>query len=402
MTSPIVSRRHFLQGALACGSVLSLAPRIALASSDTPSGDTLVLVVLRGGLDGLSALVPVADGADYHDRRRGVAVPEGRALPVDGRFGLHPALAPLHDLYLDGIVALVPATGSLDPSRSHFDQQRILERGTRELVSGAPGWLSRHLATRQARPLQAVAGGAQLPEVLHGAPSAIAIPSLDQVIGRMRRAGDLTSGGTLLRAVSGEGPLGAAAATSAAAATALFAVPPGTGAATDYPADHGATALHDVARLLTAGVSIDAAVVDLGGWDLHGRMGDVDQGPMQARLAVLGRALTAFHEETSTLARPVTLVVVSEFGRTVAVNGSGGTDHGRGGLLIALGRHIRGGVHGSWPGLADDVLDDGDVPVTTDFRDPLAEIVSVRLANPDISTVFPGLEPSPLGLAAST
>ena len=397
-----VSRRRFIQGAAALGAATAFAPRIALATADEPVGDTLVLVVLRGGLDGLSALVPCGEGAAYYDARGATAVPEGATLPIDARFGLHPALAPVHELYADGLVALVPATGSPDPSRSHFDQQRMLERGVGAAgasVPSIPGWLSRHLASRASRPLQATSSGARLPEVLYGAPSAVAIPSLDGLVRRVQGTGDLETGGAVLRALSGDGPLGAAASTSAATATALLSIPIATDPADAYPDDPAARSLHDVARLLVAGVGIDAAVVDVGGWDLHAGMGDVAGGPMKERLATLAAALAAFHDETSSLVRPVTVVAVSEFGRTLVANGSGGTDHGRGGLLLALGRGIQGGVHGTWPGLSADALDGGDLQVANDFRDPLGELVRVRLGNPDLAAVFPDHDALPVGVA---
>jgi uncharacterized protein (DUF1501 family) len=397
-----VSRRRFIQGAAALGAATTFAPRIALATTDAPVGDTLVLVVLRGGLDGLSALVPCGEGAAYYDARGATAVPEGATLPIDANFGLHPALAPIHELYTDDLLALVPATGSPDPSRSHFDQQRMLERGVGAAgasVPSIPGWLGRHLTSRASHPLQATSSGAKLPEILYGSASAVAVPSLDGLVRRVQGTGDLETGGAVLRALSGDGPLGAAASTSASTATTLLRVPIGPTPADAYPDDPAGRSLHDVARLLSAGVGIDVAVVDSGGWDLHAGMGDVGGGPMRERLATLATALAAFHDEIASLARPVTVVAVSEFGRTLAANGSGGTDHGRGGLLLALGRGIQGGVHGTWPGLAADALDDGDLRVANDFRDPLAELVRVRLGNPDLATVFPGHAAQPVGIA---
>lgn len=186
--------------------------------------------------------------------------------------------------------------------------------------------------------------------------------------------------------------------TSAAAST-LLGLPTAVEGNSTYPNDSALLPLRDVARLLAEGVPVDAAVIDVGGWDLHVGMGSVDSGPMQARLDDLGRALAAFHTDTASLARPVTTVVVSEFGRTVGLNGSGGTDHGRAGLAMAIGVGVNGGILGPWPGLTPDALDDGAVGVATDFRDVLGEIVSVRLGNDDLATVFPGHHPVSLGIA---
>lgn len=398
-----MTRRRFLQAsAVSCAggiAVGSLDPRLAFAAGSPSIGDVLVVVILRGGLDGLSALVPVAEGGRYYDRRGAIAVPASRVVPVDDRFGLHPAMASLRDALAAGELALVPAAGSPDPSRSHFDQQAVIERGTPALGPGT-GWLARHLVSRAGGGLlDAVALDSTMPAVLAGAPSALAMVSLSQLRAEALASGDLASGGATLVRLAGDGPIGAAAVATARAVTALQSLQPSSkDPSSRYPQDEFAQRLRDVAAIIRADVGLDAAVLDVGGWDLHAAMGSPDAGPMRERLSVLGESLGAFHAEVSGTTRAVTTIVISEFGRRVAANGSGGTDHGRGGLIMALGNGIVGGVHGSWPGLAADVLDNGDVPVATDFRDVLAEIVERRLANPSLDTVFPGHSPNFLGI----
>jgi uncharacterized protein (DUF1501 family) len=181
-------------------------------------------------------------------------------------------------------------------------------------------------------------------------------------------------------------------------AAAPASIPPQNGAR--YGNDPTAEQLRRVAQLIRAGLGLEAAVVDLGGFDTHIRMGDASGGAMRLVLDPLGQALAAFYTDLYDLRHQVTTIVVSEFGRRLHENGSGGTDHGNGGTFLVMGGGIRGGrVYGSWPGLSPDVLDQGDLPVTTDFRDVLAEVVLKRGANPALDQVFPGHNPTFLELA---
>ena len=400
-----LTRRRFLQGtAAACagGTVLAaLQPQLAFAADAGSAGDTLVLIVLRGGMDGLSALVPVGDGGSYYDRRPSVAVPAAAVVPLNGQFGMHPAMQPLLAAFQQGNLAFVPAAGSPDPSRSHFNQQDMLERGT-DSGAIASGWVARHLnSSSNTGALRGVALGTNSPTSLSGADSSMALANLATLVQAAANTGDLASGGAVLSRLSGGDQIGSAADATVSAVRALQGIEISAAATRNgatYPNSLFAGQLRDVARIAQSGIGLDAAVLSLGGWDLHAGMGSVDQGPMRDRLAMLAGALAAFQADTTGLSRPVTTVVASEFGRRVAQNGSGGTDHGRGGLVLAMGDGIQGGVYGSWPGLSADVLDRGDVPVTTDFRDVVAEIVQQRLGNPALDVVFPGFAPSFLGL----
>ena len=142
--------------------------------------------------------------------------------------------------------------------------------------------------------------------------------------------------------------------------------------------------------MLHAGLPVEAAVVQLTGWDTHQFAGAWNAGYLAHLLQTLGVAVGAFVADVSDMLDRVTIVVVSEFGRRVAENGSGGTDHGHGGVALVIGGGIRGGIHGVWPGLAPDALDQGDVPSATDVRSVLATVVERRLGNPNLGAVFPG------------
>jgi uncharacterized protein (DUF1501 family) len=185
-----------------------------------------------------------------------------------------------------------------------------------------------------------------------------------------------------------------------AAAAQLDTLPPVVSAAeSGYPVTPLGQALHDVARLVKAGLGLRVATVEDTGWDLHAGMGRPEQGPMADKLGQLAKALAAFAAELGPDLGRVVLVTLSEFGRRVAENGSGGTDHGRGGALLVLGGAVTGrAVHGTWPGLEPRALDDGDLAVATDYRQVLAEILSRRCGVTATTSVFPGLTPSPPGV----
>lgn len=401
---PTLTRRGFLGTAAACGGALALSPRLAFAAP----GDgqhTLVVVSLRGGMDGLSAVVPVEAG--YFDRRPTIAVPESELLELDGRFGLHPVLAPLHDRWRAGTMAVVQGAGTPTGSRSHFEETDLIEHGVGRLgTAQTTGWLGRHLSSRPGGSTTGLPGAAMastLPTSLGGFPSAAAIANVAAFAvngvaagdrDRVHRAlGDLALGGSDLVADQ-------AAATLATIAllrdTNPAAIEPSNGAT--YPEHHWARQLRQVAQLVRADVGLEVATVDFGGWDTHGDMGAWDGGIMRTRLGDMGAAIAAFLTDLDDLAGRVTVVVVSEFGRRVAENDSRGLDHGRGGLQLLFGDRIAGGTHGVWAGLDDGVLDRGDVPTLTDYRETLAEITSNVLANPRLDIVFPGFSPSPLGV----
>jgi uncharacterized protein (DUF1501 family) len=395
-----LTRRTFLGGAAAttAACTLSSAAFPSLAFAADGAGDTLVVVVLRGGLDGLSAVVPVGD-AGYHDRRKQTGVDDREVIGLDSRFGLHPALAPLADLYRGRSLAIVHAVGSPDRSRSHFVQQDILEQ-----AGGAGGWLARHLnAKADGGPLRGAGLSTRQPTLLdaaNGVVSADDLDGLDLRPGDPRRdrvAATLAQlhGGTS-QDVTARGALGASAILERAG---LDSAPPaGLGYRPDEPWHRK---LHQVATLVNRDAGLQAAVVDLYGWDTHAGQGRASVGQLRALLDRLASGLAAFQREIGSRQGRVTTVVISEFGRRVAENASEGTDHGRGGVAFVIGAGVRGGqVYGSWPGLAADQLDDGDLRVTTDSRDVFGEVLARRHGATNLGAVFPGYAPRSLGICA--
>jgi uncharacterized protein (DUF1501 family) len=337
------TRRGFIAGA--GGLVAAAACPASLARPQAAQPDALIVVFLRGGADGLSLCVPHADPG-YTCSRPTIAIPPpgspGGVLDLDGFFGLPPAMASLMPIYRAGRLAIVHAAGTPVRRDSHFLAQHALESGTPDRPDTRTGWLARCIEA--AGPGErALALSAHLPISLFGSPRC----------------------GTLPRPLSG--------------------------AAGASPLSH---ALDRAASLLSNDRTIRAVTIDSGGWDTHTRQ-DARSGAFAATLADLADSLCALDSDTIAAGgRPITVVVMSEFGRGIAENPAGGTDHGHGGVVLVIGQRINGGrVVARWPGLNSRRLG-----ATIDTRDILAEIVGKALRIADIGSVFPGHQPTFCGL----
>ncbi len=407
-----LSRRGFLAlsgGAAAAALLPAWLPRVALATDACTSRDVLVTIFLRGAADGLSLCVPHGDPA-YYAARPTIAVPRPdsgaplRAIDLDGFFGLPPALAPLMEAYDAGELLIAHACGTHDPSRSHFDGQRFIEVGRPSDTSLFTGWIGRHLQRVSPISPNAVLRGVGLnyglARALVGGPQTLPIADLD-AFGLDGAPGtrEWRSDAIIDMYAAFGGPMRATAETTAATTALLDAIDfagytPGGGAV--YGTDDFGRALKSSAALIRADVGVEAIAVDLEGWDTHVNQGTLD-GALAALMASLAANVAAFRTDVITHAgRNVTIAIISEFGRQLAENGGFGCDHGHGNAMMLLGRHIQGGrVLATWPGLAPEQLFEGrDLEVTLDFRDILAEIVALRLDNPDLPFVFPGYTPT--------
>jgi uncharacterized protein (DUF1501 family) len=373
-----------------------------------PEGDVLVAIFLRGGMDGVYTIPPFADGA-FRAQRKAFGFFEPRRsglINLDDFFGFHPDFAPLESLYREKRMAIVHAVGLEEPLLSHFDATRAIEQGT----SGgriATGWIGRHLAALPAAsnsipsPLRAVAMGRGIPLALQG-DSAQSLDSLadfrvevpagwDPGFSRVLR--QMYAPGNDLASIAGRGTLATIAVLQRLANSTYQ---PANSAI--YSQDTFGDHLSQVAQLIKADVGLEAAVLGFADWDSHVSQVDFLAGVMQS----LAQGLQGFAQDLGEHMRRVVVVVMSEFGRRVAPNDAGGTDHGRASAMLVIGGGIRGGkVYGRWPGLAADELDEqGNLRVTTDYRDVLAEIVDRRLKNPRLDRVFPGLKPNYLNFTA--
>lgn len=396
-----VSRRRLLAMAAAGGAIgwWPLGRRAWAFAAEHPSDRRLVVVMLRGAVDGLNVVVPYAD-ARYGQLRPSIAIAlpgqAGGAIDLDGRFGLHPALAALLPLWQARRLAFVHACGSPDSTRSHFDAQDFMESGTPGVRTTKDGWMNRLIAVLPGDrdPLQAISLGPTRPRILAGSQACTNL-SLTARVGKpspLDRPAVASAFGGLY---DGQDPLSLAYRQGQAARQQLA----GDMAAEQAAADNGAppsagfpAMAARLARLMARDDRIRVAFADLGGWDTHVNQGGA-KGQLANHLEPLGDGLAALASGLGPKLDDTVILVMSEFGRTAGENGNKGTDHGHGNVLWALGGQVAGGrVHGQWPGLAEDQLYQGrDLAVTTDFRAVIGAVLAshLGLADRQIAAVLP-------------
>jgi uncharacterized protein (DUF1501 family) len=402
------SRRLFLKSSGLALVSFGLAPRALVRAVQAAEGSgrrrTLVVVFQRGACDGLNTVIPYADEL-YRRLRPTIAVPppsgssRDGALDLDGRFGLHPALAPLLPLWKEGILAPVHAIGSPDATRSHFDAQDFMESGTPGRKATDDGWLNRHLLANPQdapSPFRGVSLTPTLPRSLQGRAPAVAMASLRSFQVRGGSEGAAARGFEDLYDET-TGTLRAAGHETFEAVEFLKRADPARyrpAAGADYPRGKYGESLQQIAQLIKADVGVEAAFTEIGGWDHHAAEGGV-QGQLALRLREFGQALAAFRADLGDRMQDVVVVTLTEFGRTARENGNRGTDHGHASVAFVLGGDPSGGrVHGRWPGLEASQLHEGrDLAVTTDFRDLLGEVLSRHLGARNLGPVFPGYTP---------
>ncbi len=395
-----VNRRHALRGgAGVLGAMLAPHARPRYSFAAAPAGDTVILVFLRGGMDGLSALVPVTD-PHYYAARREAAVPAELTHPLDAQYGLHPEMGALLPLWDAGDLAFLTGVGAPWASRSHFSDQTATERCAPAQMRS--GWLGRHLvsASSETGSLRGITIGSRSTLALATTFPTLAtwtIDGFDLPTAPGRRDAAMRS----LDAMYGEaGGLIHTQAQATFDSIALLngirgtAYTPENDAA--YPAGEFGSGLTEIARLMKSGVGLEAACIDIGDWDMHNDFGLASNpdSKFSAKVRDLSLGLAALRADLGPRWATTTVITISEFGRRVVLNGSG-FDHGSGGLMTVCGGSINGGqVLGSQPLVTSENLTQGDLPITLDFREALSEIVVKRLGNPAIDAVFPDFVPA--------
>ena len=395
----MTSRRIFLKsGAMAMLS-LGVAPSFLgrAAAAVGARRKLLIAIFQRGAVDGLNMIVPHGE-AEYYRLRPRIAIPQpgrdvmGSAIDLDGFFGLHPSMAPLKPLWDNRSLAIVHACGSPDNTRSHFDAQDYMESATPGVKATRDGWLNRYLqvSSGERNPLRGVALARTMPRSLEGRAAALAIGSVDEFGVRGAAAAfqdQYESSSDRLLNAAGNDAFAAMRTLRQAAG-----VPYRPAAGVEYPPTPFGKALGEIARLAKADVGLEVAFTELGNWDHHVNEGAVT-GQIATRLDEFSRGLAALAADLGDRLADTVIVTMSEFGRAVAENGNGGTDHGHGNAMMVIGGNVRGGVHGTWPGLSDAHRFEGrDLAVTTDFRDVFGEIVATHMgaSRESLSRVFPG------------
>jgi uncharacterized protein (DUF1501 family) len=396
------------------------------AAAEGKKRKTLVAIFMRGAADGLNIVAPFGDPL-YREMRPTLGLqpprpqdenqnngPFGPAIDLDGKFGLHPGLRPFKELWDKKQLAIVEATGSPDASRSHFDAQDSMESGTPGKTGN--GWLNRALGDpgADASPLRAVALSNRVPRTLRGEYEAIALGNIQEfnitdqdrlailrnmystsTDATMRRTGkDAFEAMKMLQSMTKEQP--------APGGRPMAFGPGANGPLPNNRPSYQAGGqlgrnLQELSRLIKSGAGVEAAFAEVDGWDHHQN----ENTQLPNLLNQFSNAIAAFCQDLGDRMEDVAIVTMSEFGRTAAENGTGGTDHGHGSLMMVLGGMVQGGkVYGEWPGLAKEQLFEGrDLAVTTDFRTVLSELLRKHLGRSDLSTVFPGFKPGPgLGL----
>jgi len=396
------SRRLFLKNSALAMFGIGAAPgwlaRAVYAQDGAPQRKRILIVIFqRGAVDGLNVVVPHAEPS-YYAMRPTIAIArpgadDASAIDLDGRFGLHPSLRDLKPLWDRGEFAIIEAVGSPDPTRSHFDAQDYMESGTPGVRTTPDGWLNRAMPREpHPSPARAVSLTPDLPRMLRGKNDALAVASIGDFRVRDPRAAaefERVYGESEDRILNGT----ARETFEAVKLMQSFegsAYTPANGA--NYPEGRLGRSLQQIARMIKADVGLEVAFTDIGGWDTHVN----EAGQLANLLRDFGAALAAFSQDMGDQMADITLVTMSEFGRTVKENGNRGTDHGHANVMFALGGRIRGGkVYGQWPGLGREHLyEERDLNVTTDFRTVLAEIVSTQLGNRQIGAVFPSFTPT--------
>ena len=379
----------------------------ALPQEQKP-GRRLIVLMLRGAVDGLNVVVPYADSA-YYRARSSIAIArpgnEGGALDLDGHFGLNSALSSLMPYWKNGTLAFVHASGSPNPSRSHFEAQDFMETGTPGVTSTPDGWMNRLLGTMSGphSDVRGISLGDALPRIVSG-PVSVATVSLGQHATQLKPMDRDLVASAFDQMYAGKDALKQAYQNGRNSRTEMLYDLGDKGTPDDAMeeakvADGGAPLPRgfqieaaQLAQIMRRDSKIRMAFLALGGWDTHVRQGNAN-GQLAGHLQPLGDGLALMAQQLGPLFSESVIVVMSEFGRTVHENGSGGTDHGHGNVMWVMGGNVGGSkVYGDWPGLEEAALyQRRDLAVTTDFRSVLALVAErhLQLSESQLAQVFP-------------
>src|SRR5215212_4760532 len=364
---------------------------------------TLIAIFQRGAVDGLNMVVPFGE-PEYYAARPAIAIarPEAgnpeTAINLDGFFGLHPSMSPLKALWDSKRLAIIHAAGSPDNTRSHFDAQDYMESATPGVKSTSDGWLNRYLQSKQdpSRSLfRAVSMTKTMPRVLQGRAAAVAMSNMSEFAIRAGKlSAELQGGFEAIYARENRDALAGMGRETFEAVNYLKKANPAqyqpeNGA--QYPRNPFGNSLLQIAQLIKAGVGLEVAFTDIGGWDTHVNQGN-SRGQLANLLQQFSNGIAALYQDLGQRMDDVVVLTMSEFGRTVRENGNRGTDHGHANAMFVLGNGVKGGkVFGEWPGLKSDQLYEGrDLALTTDFRDVFGEIATRHLGSKDAKAIIPG------------
>lgn len=409
----MTSRRGFLKaGGLALfGIGLGGVPSFIARAANSEKKDLLykkkkimVCIFQRGAMDGLMAVTPFTDD-NLKAARPTLFITAAKNSPgtplidLDGRFGLHPAMQAFEPVFREKRLAIVHGIGSPNNTRSHFDAQDYMEAGTPFNKGTSSGWLNRAIGLlgHDATPFRAVSLTSSMPRSFYGDSPSVAISNLQDFAIQLRGnpAGanfaaksfedlyDKTSSG-LLKQTGRE----SFDAVKLLQKTDTRNYQPANNAI--YPNSALGSSMRQIAQLVKMDVGLEVAFAESGGWDTHFNQG-AELGVFARNVTDLSNSIMAFWTDMGSYQDDITVMTMTEFGRTVKQNGSGGTDHGRGSCNFILGNDVNGGlVHGELKPLAIENLEDGrDLPVTTDFRSVFSEVADKHLMINNDKVLFP-------------
>ena len=389
----MLNRRLFLKSSALAMFGVGAAPHwLARAAEGVESRKKILVAIFqRGAADGLNVVVPYGD-PNYYTLRPNIAIPKSDVIELDGFFGLHPSLRALKPVFDAKHLAIVEATGSPDPTRSHFDAQDYMESGTPGRKATLDGWLNRAIPLEKGpiSPVRAVSLGTNLSRTLRGPNPAIAVSNLNEFQIRDTQASNTFEGmyeGTLDKVLKSTGRETFDAVKILQSVQKQTYTPAGDA---KYPNGRFGQSMMQIARLIKANVGVEVAFADVGGWDTHVN----EVGQLARLLGDFGNGLGAFYQDLGDRMQDVVVVTMSEFGRTAKENGNRGTDHGHANCMFVMGGDVIGGkVYGKWPGLEKEQLYEGrDLNITTDFREVLGGLVTRHLGARNLAKVFPNFD----------
>jgi uncharacterized protein (DUF1501 family) len=409
-----ISRRDFLKiSSSSIAAIILGAPTIShrfvnQRKAPNPNSDILITIFMRGGMDGLNVIIPQFED-QYYVKRPTIAIPESSnqsessAINLDNRFGMHPSLSPLMEIWEDDKLAIIHGVGSPDPTHSHFDAQDFIERATPGDKTISTGWIARYLesiTTDNTSPFRAVGLNGKMPTSLRGSIPATTLQTIEDFKLHAETEYIPHLQETLLSLYNLSPNLSSPAQVTLEAVDTLANINPENYKPSNnaqYPETKFGNALLQIAQLIKSEVGLEVAAVDLMGFDTHTN----ENTTLKRLLDEFSKGLLAFYQDMNDMMKNITIVAMSEFGRRVEENGNQGTDHGHGGVMFTIGGGVNGGkIYTNWIGLSpENLYGPGDLAVTTDFRDVLGELVSKRLNyEENLENIFPNYHPEYLEL----
>jgi uncharacterized protein (DUF1501 family) len=382
MKTPILTRRHFVSGLGAAG-LASTLPGFRFAYASEATDSRLLLIILRGAMDGLAAVVPYSD-PHYKEARGYLAMPEANLIQLDNRFALHSSLKPFHAMYQSGELLVAHAIATPYRSRSHFDAQDLMENGSEKPHGLSTGWLNRAIGLMESGTTRGLALGEEVPLVLRGenpvtswAPAALPEPS-EEFMMRVQRMYD------------NDPQLNAVLLESQALKSA------GMQERKQQNRKALTTLMQSAANFMNKPDGPRIGVVNVSGWDTHANQG-LETGQLATQLAQLAEAVEMYRATMGPVWKQTAVLIITEFGRTVAANGTRGSDHGTGTAAFLAGGAVQGGrVMGDWPGLDKNKLyEERDLYPTHDLRSLCMGALEAQFAIPEDALrreVFPNCQ----------